>query len=131
MAKTGPKGPRTEVKWEEFDKLCSLHCTQIEIAEFFNMSVDTLDRHIKRHFKENFAEVFKKKSAKGKISLRRRMYEAAMNGNITMMIFLSKQHLGYSDKVEQRTDLTSQGQKIENKFSPVIVIPANGSESEK
>jgi hypothetical protein len=32
------------------------------------------------------------------------MYEVAMKGNATMMIWLSKNMLGYADKVETKTD---------------------------
>lgn len=107
MAKRGPKGPSTSIDIEEFEKLCSFQCTQIEIAEFFNISVDTLDRHLKRHYKENFADIFKKKSSKGKISLRRKMYETAMNGNVSMMIWLSKQMLGYTDTFNHTSQVTN------------------------
>lgn len=92
--------PRKEINWTDFNKLCELHCTQVEIAEWFDVSPDTIDRAVKREFKMGFAEYFKRKSSKGKISLRRKMFEAAMGGNITMMIFLSKQVLGFTDKVE-------------------------------
>ena len=95
--------PRVQIDQEEFEKLCALHCTCIEIAEWFNCSVDTIERWCKRTYEENFAEVFKKKSSKGKISLRRKMFETAMGGNVTMQIFLSKNVLGYADKIEQRT----------------------------
>lgn len=125
MAKTGPKGPRTEVDWEDFEKLCEFHCTQIEIAEFFKMSVDTLARHVKRHYHENFAEVFKKKSSKGRVSLRRKMYEMAMGGDRVMCIWLSKQILGYTEKVEQRMDASVSAEKT------VVILPENGREAKE
>jgi len=32
------------------------------------------------------------------------MFDTAMDGNVTMMIWLSKQMLGYSDKVEKKLE---------------------------
>jgi hypothetical protein len=98
MAKTGPKGPTTQIDKEKFEKLCGLFCTCEDIAEFFDCSVDTIDRFCKREYGANFAEVYKKKSGQGRLSLRRKQYEMAMTGNITMLIWLGKQHLGQRDK---------------------------------
>ncbi len=93
--------PRKVIDWEQFDKLCHMHCTLIEISEWFNVSEDTIERAVKREFKLTFAEHYKRKSGRGKMSLRRSMWEAVGRGNITMMIWLSKQHLGFADKVEE------------------------------
>lgn len=108
MAKTGPKGPRTQINWEDFEKLCSLHCTLTEIAEWFGCSEDTVQRMVKRHYKDNFAAIYKRKSGKGKISLRRKMFETALKGNVTMMIWLSKQTLGYADRIEEKQEVKSE-----------------------
>jgi hypothetical protein len=112
MGKPGPKKgtPYTRIDWDQFEKLCALHCTLIEIAEFFDCSEDTIERHVKTKYKANFADVFKRKSSKGKISLRRKMFETAMSGGkgaTTMMIWLSKQQLGMSDKIDQHHNVTS------------------------
>lgn len=70
-----------------------------EIAAVCDCSVDTLERR--------FADVIQRGREKGTMSLKRKMFETAMNGNVTMQIWLSKQHLGYSDKqhhVHEETD---------------------------
>lgn len=92
--------PRKEIDWEDFDKLCGIQCTQEEIAAWFGVSVDTIERAVKRKFKKGFAEFFKQKKQKGKISLRRVMYQKAQDGNTTMLIWLSKNYLGMTDKIE-------------------------------
>jgi hypothetical protein len=96
--------PLIQIDWEEFDKLCSFQCTLLEISEFFDCSEDTIERAVKREKHMGFADYYKKKSAGGKRSLRRTMYNIAQNGNVTMCIWLSKQMLGYTDKVEQVVD---------------------------
>ncbi len=93
--------PRKEFNWEEFDKLCGIHATQREVADWFEMSEDTVDRRIKEQFGMTFADYVKQRQAPGKISLRRKQYEMAMNGNVTMLIWLGKQYLGQADKQEQ------------------------------
>lgn len=97
MAKKGR--PKIEIDKKTFEKLCSIQCTEIEIADFFNCSVDTIERWCKRIYGETFAEIFKKKSSKGKISLRRTQFRLAET-NTSMAIFLGKQYLGQKDNVD-------------------------------
>lgn len=98
MAKRGR--PRIEIDKEAFEKLCVLHCTLIEIAGFFNCSEDTIENWCKREYGEIFSDVYKKKSAGGKISLRRWQFKSAEAGNTSMLIFLGKQYLGQKEQVE-------------------------------
>lgn len=101
---TSPMGrPRKEITKEEFEKLCGLHCTLEEAAGWFHMSADTLNARLVEMYGQTFSEVFKRYSAPGKVSLRRKMFELALGGNVTMCIWLSKQHIGMTDKVEQRS----------------------------
>ena len=95
--------PKIEIDFEQVEKLCIMHCTGEEIAGFFNISYDTLARRIKTKYKLSFADYFKRKSAAGKLSLRRAQFSAATAGNISMLIWLGKQYLGQADK--QDTDL--------------------------
>ena len=98
--KRGAGRPKTEINKEQFEKLCAICCTEIEIAEWFACSVDTVNNWCKKTYKMNFSEVYKIKSVAGKISLRRLQFKAAENGNTSMLIFLGKQILGQRDKVD-------------------------------
>lgn len=89
--------PRKEIDKTNFEKLCGLLCTLDEIAGFFNCSPDTIERWCKREYKANFAEVFKRFSAAGKISLRRYQFKIAEK-SAAMAIFLGKNYLGQSDR---------------------------------
>lgn len=95
----------TEKDWNTVEKLCSLHCTGEEIAGILDVDYDTLNTRIKEKYGYGFSDYFKKKSAKGSASLRRRQYELAMDGNPTMLVWLGKQYLGQVDK--QAVDNTS------------------------
>lgn len=97
MAKMGR--PRIEIKKDDFEKLCALQCTEEEIAGFFDCSIDTINRWCKSTYDETFAETYKKKSALGKMSLRRYQFKLAEK-NASMAIFLGKQILGQKDIIE-------------------------------
>ena len=90
--------PRKEVSWEDIDKLCALQATEEEIAQFCEVSVDTLYRRCKEEHGVSFAEYFDQKRGVGKISLRRSQWQLAQKGNATMLIWLGKQYLGQRDK---------------------------------
>lgn len=103
--------PRIEIDKPTFEKLCHMQSTLEEIAGFFECSEDTIERFCKREYGLLFSEVWKQKSAVGKISLRRHMFQQAEK-NPTMAIWLSKQYLGMTDKIETENKHTM----IENWF---------------
>ena len=86
--------PRAKVDIEILKNLASIGCPNYEIASVMNVSARTLKR--------NFAEIIDQYKQKGKASLRKKMYDKAVKKDNTMMqIFLSKNYLGMSDKVQQ------------------------------
>jgi hypothetical protein len=91
--------PRKTIDKDQFEKLCGLQCTEVEIASFFDCSVDTIEKFCKREYKETFTEVFNKKRNLGKMSLRRTQWKLAEKYP-TMAIFLGKQYLDQKDKIE-------------------------------
>lgn len=92
--------PRKEINKEEFEKLCGIMCTKEEIAGWFKVSEDTIERFCKREYNDNFAEVYKKHSSMGRISLRRTQFKLAEKSP-AMAIFLGKNYLGQKDAYEQ------------------------------
>lgn len=92
--------PRKEITEKEFEKLCGLHCTKFEIAAWFDISEDTLERRVKEIYGETFAAVFAKKKGNGKVSLRRKQWLLA-DKNAAMAIFLGKNLLGQRDNLDQ------------------------------
>lgn len=92
--------PRIEIDKSQFEKLCSIQCTQEEIAGFFNCSPDTIERWCHREYKERFAEVYAKKRGVGKISLRRSQFRMAET-NPSMAIWLGKQYLGQREPQQE------------------------------
>jgi hypothetical protein len=96
-------GPKTiELNWDEFEKLCQIHCTLQEIAGWFKCSPDTIERRCMDSFGRTFREVHAEKSATGKISIRRKQYQLAMEGDKTMLVWLGKQVLGQVENFDFR-----------------------------
>jgi hypothetical protein len=90
--------PVKEIDFEQFQKLCEIQCTLVEIAGFFDVSEDTIERRCKERYGQTFAESYKKLSAGGLMSLRRIQFRMAET-NPAMAIFLGKNYLGQSDKM--------------------------------
>lgn len=101
MTKRGPKP--LQIDWEEFDKLCMIQCTLEEIASWYDCSVDTIEIIVKREKKMKFSEYFAIKRGKGRVSLRRKQFQLAINGSVPLLIWLGKQYLGQVDKQEVGT----------------------------
>lgn len=97
----GAGRPLKHIDKEQFESLCKIQCTQVEVQAFFDCDDVTLNKWCRKTYGVNFSEIFKKKRGLGNISLRRRQFqEAVEKGNITMLIWLGKNRLGQSDKVE-------------------------------
>ena len=95
--------PRKEINIDTSKGLCRIQCTLGEIAGVFECSEDTIERWCKRELGEPFADVYKKYSAGGKMSLRRLQFKLAEK-SAAMAIFLGKQYLGQRDNPEDSLD---------------------------
>lgn len=84
--------PPIPIDDEQVEALAGINCTMEEIATVLGCSVDTISRR--------FAEAVKRGREQGRSSLRRYMWEKVKEGNVVMMIWLSKQILGYRDRTE-------------------------------
>ena len=101
--------PRKEINQTEFEKLCGLQCTKEEMCGWFGITDKTLESWCKRTYKKGFSEIFSEKRGKGKISLRRTQFKLAEKSP-AMAIFLGKNYLGQSDKIQYENTDTANGQ---------------------
>tara|TARA_B100000282_G_scaffold1004_1_gene698 strand:- start:385 stop:747 length:363 start_codon:yes stop_codon:yes gene_type:complete len=81
--------PRKEIDTELLYKLAQIHCTMKEMVDIIGVSEDTLKRR--------YAGIIDKGKAEGKMRLRRKQIEVAMQGSAVMLIWLGKQMLSQSD----------------------------------
>jgi len=105
MGQRGRK--RIEIDWRTFESLCAIQATLTEMANFFHCSEDTIERAVRRNYGRHFAEVFAEKRQGGFLSLRRRMWELAIKGNVTLLIFMSKHFLAMGQPVPAPKSLTA------------------------
>ena len=105
--------PLKTIDWQKVDQMCAMHCTGEEQAAILNVDYDTLNAACKRDHECGFSEYFKQKSSNGKMSLRRKQYTTAMNGNTTMLVWLGKNWLGQKDTPEEQ-------QEIEGKLAMLL-----------
>lgn len=96
--------PRKEIDQEQFEKLCELQCTKLEICSWFDTTDKTIESWCKRTYGAGFSEIFKQKRGKGKIALRRAQFQLAEKGNATMLIWLGRNYLGQKDVPDESID---------------------------
>ena len=90
--------------------LCYIHCTDQELAAFFNVGTATITRRkadSKTRYeydgeKLTFLEIMERGKGKGRATLRRKQMELAEKGNPTMLIWLGKIILGQREVVESQ-----------------------------
>lgn len=121
-AREGAGRPRKEIDKREFEKLCALQCTMSEISSWFGCDKKTLIAWCERTYNAEFSTVFAEKSEKGKISLRRRQWQLAEKSP-AMAIFLGKNLLGQTDKVEQTQTINGAVPTVQ------VYLPDNGRDS--
>ena len=97
--------PLKDINPEQVYDLAKIHCTKKEMAAVLKCNPDTL--YVR------FSDIIEKGYEEGKQCLRRKMFEVAYNGNVSMLIWLSKQHLGYR---EPEPETSTQNLAALNKF---------------
>ena len=94
--KLNQRALKKEISASGVFKLAQRFWTKSEIAAFYDCHSDTITNR--------FQDIFIKGQEQGKTKLRDVQMKSAMNGNVTMQIWLGKQYLKQTDK--QETDIT-------------------------
>lgn len=121
MAKKKAGRPLAAIDWETVRKLAAIACTVDEVAGVIGVSHDTLERASKRVHKKAITEYMAPFAAAGNASLRRRQWQAAMDGDRTMLVWLGKQRLGQVDSHHQKISGDP-----DNPTPVVLYLPDNG-----
>jgi hypothetical protein len=101
------------VKVEEVEKLCAMQCTQAEIASFFGVSPQAIEKRVAdkttlypytldsgEKVELTFREIMDLGYAKGRISQRRALLQAVNAGNLTAIIWFGKQYNNQRDNMD-------------------------------
>lgn len=98
--------PRKEIDEEQLKKLAKFHCTIEEIAAFFNVSRDTIERRYA-------AKIIEGRNA-GKAKLRDLQWLAAEGGNVQMLIWLGKVYLNQSETIHTQNTIINREEQIQS-----------------
>jgi len=90
--------PSKNIDKKQFESLCAIQCTLIEICGVMDVTDKTLNSWCRKTYGKTFSDVFAKKRGLGKASLRRMQWKLAEK-NATMGIWLGKQYLDQHDEV--------------------------------
>jgi hypothetical protein len=90
--------PLIEIDYDNVKAMRKIQCTEKEIASVLEMSYRGFQERKKRD--EVLRDALEFGEANGKVSLRREMYRKAMTGNVSMLIWMSKNILGMSDRLQ-------------------------------
>jgi hypothetical protein len=112
--------PRLNFNWEVVEALISMRASERYIAEYLLKKegvspteidskmiakrVKLLQRRIQERYGVNFVQFREQKQEDWQIKLRQLQRKSAENGNIPMQIFLGKNDLGQSDKMETKNE---------------------------
>ena len=102
MAKGQVKQKQNKISSILFENLCAIQCSEAEICAVLDISDKTLNKWCNTEYGCNFSEIYKIKRLVGMQSLRRQQFKLAEK-NPTMAIWLGKQYLGQTDKIESET----------------------------
>jgi hypothetical protein len=92
---------RVEFNLVELEKLAAMQATDEEIASWFGASVKTVQR--RKQSCAQFRKALDRGCAKGKISLRRNLFELSKT-NPAVAMFLARNELGYQNAPAAESD---------------------------
>lgn len=87
--------PKVDIDPDQVVRMAAMGCKASEIAAVFDVSHKTISKR--------FSKEMAKGQEMGRSKLRRLMWQSAEKGNVVMLIWLSKNLLGYADKQEIST----------------------------
>lgn len=121
-----PPKESSKIDKEELRDLMKFYPTTKEVCDWFDVKHElTIVRFIKKHFHCNFDELRDKSFIRTKVAIKRAQLKKALAGDNTMLIWVGKQYLGQTDKMDQKNEISSK-----NESQVVITLPTNGSEKE-
>jgi hypothetical protein len=93
--------PRKELKKRTFEKLCEIGCTKREVANVLDVDENTLDAWCERTYGvASFSVIYDRFYDVGCRSLRHKLNQLAIEGDVKVLIHLSKTRLGNIERQE-------------------------------
>ena len=95
--------PKKQINPDAVRALARLGCTWEEIAGVLQIARGTFSARMKE---KKYREAYDHGIAEGDVSIRRAQYDAAIGGKTAMLIWLGKNRLNQTDRIEQTTETT-------------------------
>jgi hypothetical protein len=92
--------PKANIDWGEVDRYLQAQCDGTAIASILGIHPDTLYRACDEKYKMTFTAYSAIKKAEGVELLKAKQFQTAMEGNVTMQVWLGKQYAGQRDKID-------------------------------
>jgi len=99
--KTKDKMTLRAIDWDKIASFLRVGATLQEISFYFNISVPTLQKRCKEELGMSFGDFKNQCFSEGNIDLRKVQHEIAIKGNVQMLIWLGKNRLNQTDKIEK------------------------------
>ncbi len=99
--------PKVEIDWKVLDTLLQFKVTLEYCADYLQVSTDAIQRRCKEEKGMTFSEYHKLKLQRTATKLQQKCLEMAIGGNVTALIFALKNVAGWSDKIENKSEITS------------------------
>lgn len=99
MANGKPGRPKADIDLKLVEELAAIGCTQMDIAEAIGVGLRTLQER-----GDDFRTAYSKGRSAQKSSLRRKLYQLAMQGNVKALLFACERDLGMTQKIEQQVE---------------------------
>lgn len=113
-------GPPKNIDWKIVEALCRAQATLTQIAQIAGCAESTLRDAVEREFKCKWGDYYDYHRQSGLGSLRMAQFQTAMEGNVTMQIWLGKQVLDQKDRQDVGFDpdrpahfVMNMGKKLE------------------
>lgn len=121
--------PTIRIDQKNFEELCKMQCTELEIAGFFGCSDETLNKWCKKTYKKTFEQCFAVLRQGGKASLRRTQWKLAET-NPAMAIFLGKNYLDQSDDPRKYARDETTEDKLDKFLDVLTDVMTSGDDNE-
>jgi len=106
-----PKKDFTQGEWGLIDLACQFKVEAQHVADLVDCSARTLSRRIDEKSGITFVQYRNKIMSKTLHNLFSKQYEVAMNGNTAMLIWLGKNYMGQTDKLDIDADINHRMNK--------------------
>jgi hypothetical protein len=100
--------PKSAIDFKKVDEYLQAQCSGVTVSGILGIHPDTLYKAVEERSNMSFSAYSAQKRLEGLEILRKSIWDKALAGNVQMQIWLSKQHLGYTESVEKLSETALQ-----------------------